>query len=420
MNNKLSNAIIGFIVGDALGVPVEFQRREKLKNNPVTNMRGFGTYNQPKGTWSDDSTMTLCLAESLVNGLDYDDICGKFLDWVENGYMTPHDYLFDIGIATEKAITRYKKGVTPLECGGESEFDNGNGSLMRILPLVFYTFSMPLKQKFETVANVSALTHRHMRSKIACSIYVQFACELLKGYGKEKALKQTINHINDYYRQEEELEHFSRILNAKIIDLSEDDIQSTGYVVHTLEAVLWCFLNTNNYSDCVLKAVNLGDDTDTIGAITGGLAGVYYGYESIPKDWIESIVKLDLIMNVCSKFKDTYNPFFEFDKYISILKRKKNEKTHERYDADGNSYMNLFYDMGFVDFDYLETLRNYNIEENASILISAIHSANLELLIAINTYFLQQDRFCEGTIEECSKNGTFYKILNRLKLLEEL
>lgn len=305
MKNKLSDAMVGFIVGDALGVPVEFQNREILKRNPVTNMRAFGTYSQPKGTWSDDSTMTLCLAESLVNGLDYDDICGKFLAWVESGYMTPHNQLFDIGIATQKAIGRYKNGVPPLECGGESEFDNGNGSLMRILPLAFYTFSMPLEQKFEIIENISALTHRHIRSKIACSIYIQFVCELLKGYNKEKALWQTIRHICQFYRDEEELSHFRRILDADIKALSEDDIQSTGYVVHTLEAALWCFFNSENYSDCVLKAVNLGDDTDTIGAIVGGLAGVYYGYESIPEDWIKSIAKLDLIMDICDKLQDT-------------------------------------------------------------------------------------------------------------------
>lgn len=177
MENKLYSSIIGFIIGDALGVPVEFKSRAELKENPVVDMREYGTYNQPKGTWSDDSTMTLCLAESLANRLDYNDICSKFLDWVDNGYMTPHGELFDIGMSTRKAIQNYWTGVPPLQCGGMSEFDNGNGSLMRVLPLAFYTMGMTLTKKFEIIENISSLTHGHIRSKIACAIYVQFVCE---------------------------------------------------------------------------------------------------------------------------------------------------------------------------------------------------------------------------------------------------
>ncbi len=414
MNKQIYGGIIGLVVGDALGVPVEFVSRNELRQNPVKEMREYGTYNQPKGTWSDDSTMTLCLVDSLTNGLDYDDICSKFLAWVENGYMTPYNEIFDIGIATEKAIREYKQGVLPLECGGESEFDNGNGSLMRILPLAFYTFTIPIKQKFEIVENISALTHRHIRSKIACSIYVQFTCELLKGYSKEKALKQTINHINDFYRDEEELAYFKRILDANISALSEEDIQSTGYVVHTLEAVLWCFFNTNNYSDCVLKAVNLGDDTDTIGAIVGGLAGVYYGFKSIPQHWVSDIAKFEMIKQICEGFTTSLKGFENFTNLAFDLEPLKDIK------CLGNTYMNTFYDSGFMDFDYFETLKKYNVEENNNILISAINNANLELLIAINTYFLRKDRLCEGTIVECVRNGTFHKILSRLKLLEEL
>ena len=137
MPNKTLSAIMGLCVGDALGVPVEFSSREQLKRNPVVDMRAYGTYNQPAGTWSDDTSMTLCTLDSLSNGLDYKDIMEKFLSWYKDGEYTPHGEAFDIGMATSKALNKYASGEKPLESGGRGERDNGNGSLMRILPVLF-------------------------------------------------------------------------------------------------------------------------------------------------------------------------------------------------------------------------------------------------------------------------------------------
>ena len=138
MINPILNGVMGLVVGDALGVPVEFKDRESLRQDPVTSMRGYGTYNQPPGTWSDDSSMTLALLDSLKDGLDYKDIMDKFVAWYDKGKYTPHGKMFDIGIATRQALSRYKNGLAALECGGQDEYDNGNGSLMRILPILFY------------------------------------------------------------------------------------------------------------------------------------------------------------------------------------------------------------------------------------------------------------------------------------------
>ena len=294
--------IMGMVVGDALGVPVEFVSRNRLKEEPVTDMREYGSHEQPKGTWSDDSSMALCLLDSLMNGVDYNDICSKFLAWVNEGYMTAHGQIFDIGRTTLAALRSYDKGIPPLECGRSSENDNGNGSLMRILPVAFYAMEMAEKERFELAHNISKLTHGHMRSMMACGCCVQLAVELIKGGSKEEAHRHMIEVCEDYYSKEEELENFRRILDEKIGSLREEAVKSSGYVIDTLEAAIWCLLTTENYKECVLKAVNLGEDTDTTAAVAGGLAGILYGYEGIPEGWKAAVAKREEIEGLCLRF----------------------------------------------------------------------------------------------------------------------
>ncbi len=305
LSGKIQGAIFGFAVGDALGVPVEFMDREVLRKNPVTDMREFGTHNQPMGTWSDDTSMTLATIESLSGGFDVEDMMNKFSDWLNEGYMSATGVVFDVGIGTCSALKKFKNGVPALSCGGSDEFDNGNGSLMRILPIAFYTFEMSFEERVKIIEDVCMLTHGHVRSHIGCCIYVQFAIELLKGNPKEKAIRKAIKKVSDYYEDEAELKSYKRIIDGEVFLLSEDEISSSGYVVHTLEAVLWVLFSTDNYRDCVLAAVNLGSDTDTVGAIVGGLAGICYGMKSIPESWVNVVAKADEIKRICSDFADS-------------------------------------------------------------------------------------------------------------------
>lgn len=294
---KVKDGICGFVVGDALGVPVEFYSRKELEENPVVDMEGYGTYNQPKGTWSDDSSMTIATMYSIVNKkcIDYADIMDEFCKWAFEGKHTPHGERFDIGNTTSRGLDRYRKGEEPLKSGGTSTHDNGNGSLMRILPLAYIP-----NIDYETIENISALTHGHDRSKIACVLYVEIAKSMLKN---DLTIDEHINNacekIKNYYEDNEELEEFNRIFNN---DFSEG-IRSGGYVIDTIETVVYCLKNTDNYKDAVLMAVNFGIDTDTNAAICGGLAGIYYGFDEIPVDWIESIYKLDEILSLCEKFE---------------------------------------------------------------------------------------------------------------------
>lgn len=289
---KVYDGIMGLVVGDALGVPYEFKQRDTFK---CTDMVGYGTYNQPPGTWSDDSSMTLATLESIISNdgkINLDDIMSNFSEWLYNGHFTAHGYVFDVGLTTRNAIFKYINGEQPLKCGGSGIKDNGNGSLMRILPVSFTNYDLYY------VAKVSKLTHAHQISIVACVIYHFIVREILAGCLTERLCEESMDDVSFYINAIPK--EFARIRNLK--NLSRDDIKSTGYVVDTLEASLWCFLHTDNYRDCVLEAVNLGGDTDTIAAIAGGLAGIYYGVggeKGIPEEWIEQIARKEWIKELC-------------------------------------------------------------------------------------------------------------------------
>ena len=303
MLEKVKAVMIGHAVGDALGVPVEFASREEMDNAPLTEMEENGTFPVPKGSWSDDTSMSLATLDSLTNGINYNDIMQKFCDWINYAKYTPTGLVFDIGNATRKSILLYALNKVPaLDCGQKSERDNGNGSLMRIHLIVLYLADkeISIKEKINIIHNVSALTHGHIRSKIACGIYAFVLWELLKNPSLD-TVREGLNKAEEFYKGEEELKHYARIFSRTFVITRRENIKSSGYVVDTLEASLWCLLTTSSYKDCVLKAVNLGEDTDTIAAIAGGLAGAIYGYDAIPEDWRNTLIKRDYIEELCEK-----------------------------------------------------------------------------------------------------------------------
>ncbi|MBZ8182688.1 ADP-ribosylglycohydrolase family protein [Oscillatoria salina] len=309
--SQLLSGLMGVCVGDALGVSVEFTPRRILLENPVIEMQGFGTYNQPPGTWSDDSSLTFCLAEAMCEGVSpTTELLARtgdnFCRWYESGFWTPHGVVFDIGNATARAIRRLQAGVSPTEAGGTDETSNGNGSLMRILPVAFAYDLLDFPQLIELAHQISCLTHAHPRSQIGCSIYISIAVCLLQGKQPHSAYLEAIQQVVPIYAQPpyaSEKHHFQRVLAGNIATLSLAEIRSSGYVVDSLEAALWCFLNSTSYSEAVLKAVNLGEDTDTTAAITGGLAGIYYGRENIPSDWSQQIARQDEIIDLASRLQ---------------------------------------------------------------------------------------------------------------------
>ena len=297
--SKIISGLMGLVVADAVGVPYEFKERGTFN---ATDMTGYGTYNMPVGTWSDDSSMTLATVDSLVMNkgkIDTYSIMNGFCEWFFGGLYTPYGNVFDVGNTTRIAIQRYETNrhfpyaLKPEMSGGISITDNGNGSLMRILPLAF------VECRDEEIANVSALTHAHEISKTACIIYITIAKNLLNGV----LLEQAIEYGCKYTDKKE----FNPLHDLK--ERKPDEIRSTGYVVDTLAAALWCLLNTNSYKECVLKAVNLGGDTDTIAAVAGGLAGILYADsdKGIPPEWIEQLAKKNEIISLFESFERVVN-----------------------------------------------------------------------------------------------------------------
>jgi ADP-ribosylglycohydrolase len=304
-SDKIKSVLFGVAIGDALGVPVEFNSRQTISKNPVTDMIGYGTYNLPPGTFSDDSSLTFCLAEALTNDFDLNAIGQNFVKWCYNNYWTPRGNVFDIGIATRQAIDRLAKGERPDLAGGFDVSSNGNGSLMRISPLLFYLLDKPINERYEITKQVSSITHGHIRSVIACFYYLEFSRQLFAKKDKFEIYKnlqtEITTHLTSLSINPTELALFDRLLKKDIHELTEENIFSSGYVLHTLEASIWCLLTTDNYKDAVLKAVNLGEDTDTTGAVTGGLAGPLYGLDNIPENWIKQIAKHDDIEELAER-----------------------------------------------------------------------------------------------------------------------
>lgn len=321
--DKLKGSLYGFIIGDALGVPVEFMKREQVEANPVTDMRANAQRNTTIGYWSDDTAMTLCSMKSIIkfNDIDYKDIMDKFQLWVLEGYMSANDICFGIGQRTLKALSFYNKEINnPTFSKSFKNFDwipqvgtmsenlnnkntSGNGSLMKTLPVALYLNSTnkSLKEKINIMKNVSSMTHGNNECVSSCIYYMCFIEHFLKTNNIIESFKLASEDLSNNY-DVNGCGQLDRIINTEFWDLGINDIKSTGYVIDTLEASLWCLYHSISYKEAVLKAVNLGDDADTVGAITGSLAGLYYGYDSIPKKWIKSLMKKELIDKTIEDF----------------------------------------------------------------------------------------------------------------------
>lgn len=316
-DNLYLPGVMGVVVGDALGCPVQFKTREQISDNLVTGMRGYGTFNLPAGSWTDDSSLTIAELSSIKDKqcIDLNDIMKRFTDWLDKGDYTPYGTAYDIGLTCERAIENFRRSKDVKTCGLNKESDNGNGSLMRILPVCIFVYekvkegAMSEDEGIRLIHDASSLTHGHRRTLIACGLYY-FCIKNIIDFRDEKTifecLKDGLAEGKEFYRKDilnlTELSYFGRMFDTdEFAKLDSKSISSSGYVLSSIEAAIWSLLSTDSFESALLKAVNLADDSDTVGAIAGGLAGLYYGYDSIPEEWLNEIKRREWIEGWCLK-----------------------------------------------------------------------------------------------------------------------
>ncbi len=278
LENKVLGCLLGLACGDAVGASVEFLPRSRFK--PLTDMVGGGKFQLKAGMWTDDTSMALCLAESLLlcKGFDADDQMQRYLQWMDEGYYSSKDHAFGLGKTMINALFRYRKTGNPYSGRAESRY-SGNGSLMRFAPIAIYYRNNPL-QAWKYAGLSSQTTHASAECIQACQYFCHVLLNALAGKNK-----QQIFEIQDAL----ELSCLTSVVSCDFFNKTVDEVKGSGFVLESLEAALWAFWHTDNFEDAVLAAANLGDDADTTAAICGQLAGAYYGVERIPSEWLAKL-----------------------------------------------------------------------------------------------------------------------------------
>ncbi|KAK2732654.1 hypothetical protein FQN55_004035 [Onygenales sp. PD_40] len=316
LSSRIKGSIFGVAVTDALGGPVEFMTRGSFPR--VTGFQHNDTFNVPPGTWTDDTSMTLCLAKSLIDHKGTfvpQAALRNYINWYQHGYLSATGDCFDIGATTTKALwiwsdyfdsathldkndpEGHKPGQPAINKDLMREVFCGNGSLMRVAPIgLAYSHDLSLAVANATVS--SSVTHPYPTCAECCVIYTKLIVQTLNGARKEDLAVEIANTTFADPKVKQRLSRYASIADWENTDDSE--IKSSGYVVSTLEAALWAFFTTSTFREGALDVVNLGYDADTVGAVYGGLAGAFYGMESIPTEWIDGVQKKEIVDEIAS------------------------------------------------------------------------------------------------------------------------
>ena len=295
-------SIYGYIVGDAVGLPLKNKKRKDLLKKPVNEMLSMTGYNDI-GYWSINTSFVIATLDSIIENnikINYTDIMRKYIDITNtNKYLSNDSFNKEIDKNIITCLDKFKDNNIPTSCGNKTYEDNDNKALARMLPIVLYCYYKKVKEDdiYNLVKKYSSLTHAHQLSIMASYIYVRYMLAILKGKDKNTAYN-VLKYIdyNKYFRKEI-ISEYSRIIN-NISDLELSEINSTDNVVDTIEAILWIIVNTNSYKQAIIGAINLGGDTNTISALVGSIAAIIYGVDDIPSKWIDNIKKKDYINNL--------------------------------------------------------------------------------------------------------------------------
>lgn len=291
LKNRFKGALFGLACGDSVGAIAEWKPKEWLLQNPVTGMQDNPTHGLKAGQFTDDTSMALCLAQSLIDcdGVDQLDQMRKYSQWFMQGYMGCNNQCNGIGRTTRLAIQDFLKNGNYVNTEKDPE-KAGNGTIMRLAPLPMY-FYQDFNGLMKATIKSSQVTHGSYESIYAAVLFSIYMHRALGGVKKSDIMSPIHFLAND----KNTTDSLRSIIFGDYLKKGYDDIKGTGYVVESLEAALWCFYNTDNYKDAVLMAVNQGYDADTTAAIVGQLAGAHYGYDTIPSEWIEQLDMYSII-----------------------------------------------------------------------------------------------------------------------------
>jgi ADP-ribosylglycohydrolase len=296
LSEKFLGCLFGLAVGDALGCTLEFKQPGTFE--PITTIEGGGAHQLKLGQWTDDTSLALCLAQSLIDCNDFDpkDQMKKYCKWEAEGYMSSTGTCFDIGNSTLKALEEFRATGNPY-AGSTEEHSAGNGSIMRLAPISMYYVNNP-KDALRYAALSSKTTHANVMCVDSCRYMAGIIVGLLRGESKKRVLSSMYSPVPNYFDDNPLCNAINEIASGSFKKKQPPEIKGTGFVVQSLEAALWAFYKTDNFKEGTLKAVNLGDDADTTGSVYGQIAGAYYGIDNIPKEWIDVLAFRELILNI--------------------------------------------------------------------------------------------------------------------------
>lgn len=308
MNLKYIDGLMGFVIGDAMGIPLKNKSREELLNKPVTKMLGNGTYNLPEGTWGENTSLLIATIDSInaKSTVDLNDIALKFSAFINHAQYTADHEVFAINQTTLQAITKFQENYNDLDLNGiTSDTAIDNGALVRIIPIAYYSLEKKLKDTeiLELVTKVCSLTHSNEINIMGCYIYVRFAIFLLTGKDKYSAYSMT--KCVDYTMFSDQTRAlYNRLIKDDITKLKINEINSSSNIIDTLEATIWVFLQSENYKEAIIGAINLGDDTSSIAALTGCLAGIVTDYNLFPEEWKDAILRREYLLDIFEEFSE--------------------------------------------------------------------------------------------------------------------
>lgn len=294
MADRYRGALVGLAAGDAVGTTVEFSPRGSFP--PVTDMVGGGPFGLQPGQWTDDTSMALCLAVSLVEcrGFDAGDQMRRYRDWSQHGYLSSTGSCFDMGRTVAEALARFGRTDEPFS-GSTAPNTAGNGSLMRLAPIpIFYAPDLAQAEHF--AAESSRTTHGTAECLDACRLFARMLCRAFAGASKDEVLLADAAAFSGAPK-------ITAIARGDYRGKPASAIRGSGYVVASLEAALWCFHQTASFEAAILLAANLGDDADTTAAVCGQIAGAFYGESGIPPGWLAKLAQLDTLRRIADQLR---------------------------------------------------------------------------------------------------------------------